>query len=212
MIYTIEQIKYDLEVLSEKQFYTKYMIRSDNWYFENYLGKNPKDAVRLSDDYRLIVSESLGVSYNSVMMVGSGKIGYSLSPPNLEHPEISKTFLPFNDDEKIRKISDIDIAIISSDIFSHYWKKFRNSFKPQYKNLYAHLYQEIYRGYINERNIQDVDGCRKEWNETAVQSKKKLHGELYFRHEVSYRIYRSWEDFEEYNIQNIKKLQREVRR
>ena len=209
MIYSLEDIKTDLKNLSEKQFYTKHIIRSDNWYSEEYLGKNPDEVIHLIDDYRLIVSESFGVSFNSVMMVGSGKLGFSMSPPDAEHPEESKMFLPFNDDEKVRKISDLDIAIISSEIFHEYWKMFRNSYKTRFQSTYVHLYNELYRGYINERNIMAVDGCRKQWNETAAISKKKLRSDLYFRHEISYRIYRNWEDFEDYNIQNIRKIKRE---
>ena len=206
MIYSLENIKSDINSLTEKQFYTKHVIRSDNWYFEEYLGKDSKEVMHLIDDYILIVSECFGVSFNSVMMVGSGKLGYSMSPPNIDYPEKSKTFLPFNDDEKIRKISDLDIAIISSDIFHEYWKKFRNSYKTKFQNTYLHLYNELYRGYINERNILEVDGCRKEWNKVARLSKKKLRYDLYFKHDISYRIYRNWEDFEEYNIQNIRKI------
>lgn len=209
MIYTLKQIQDDLKKLSEKQFYTKHIIRSDNWYFENYLKKSSDEVIHLIDDYRLIVSESFGVSFNSVMMVGSGKLGFSMSPPNMDAPERSKMFLPFNDDEKIRKISDLDIAIISSDIFHEYWKKFRNSYKARYRATYLHLYNELYRGYINERNIIEVDECRKQWNKTAAVSKRRLKSDLYFKHEISYRIYRNWEDFEDYNIQNIKKIKQE---
>lgn len=208
MIYTLDEIKNDLRELTEKQFYTKHIIRSDNWYLQKYLEKEPDEVIRLLDDYRLIISESMGVSFNSVMMVGSGKIGYSLSPPDTTHPEKSKLFQPFNDDESVRKISDLDIAIISNDIFYEYWKLFRKSFKMKYITTYSHLYQELYRGYINERNILEVEGCRKEWNKTAALSKKRIHEELYFQHDISYRIYRSWEDFEDYNIQNIEKLKR----
>lgn len=210
MVFPLEKIKNDLKELPEKKFYTEYIIRSDNWYFEKYLKKTPNEVIHLSDDYRLIISESLGVSFNAVMMVGSGKLGYSMSPPDLAQPRKSKLFLPFNDDEKVRKISDIDIAIVSNDIFQHYWTLFRKSYRPKHQNTYLHLYQELYRGYINERNIMEVDGCRKEWNETASISKNKLHTDLFFKQDISFRIYRSWEDFEDYNIQNIKKIKREV--
>ena len=128
MIYTLDQIQDDLRKLSEKQFYTKYIIRSDNWYFEGYLKKSADEVIRLIDDYRLIVSESFGISFNSVLMVGSGKLGFSMSPPDVQNPSKSKLFLPFNDNEKIRKVSDLDIAIISGDIFHEYWKRFRNSY------------------------------------------------------------------------------------
>ena len=50
MVYSLEDIKTDLKNLSEKQFYTKHIIRSDNWYFEEYLGKNPDEVIHLIDD------------------------------------------------------------------------------------------------------------------------------------------------------------------
>lgn len=208
MSYTLEEIKRDIAEKSAKEFYTKHIIRSDNWYFENCLNKSPEEIIKVSDDYRLIISENMNVSFNCVMMVGSGKIGYSLSPPSNEPDAESKLFMPFNDDEKVRKVSDLDIAIISSDIFHHYWYLFRHSFKLEYTSTYKYIYQGLYRGYIDERNIMTVNGCRKEWNETAYVSKKRLHNELFFRHDISYRIYRNWEDFEDYNIQNIEKIKR----
>lgn len=210
MLYSLEEIKSDLHSLSEKEFYTKHIVRSDNWYFEEFMKKSPDEVRRISDDYRLVVSEKLGVSFNSVMMVGSGKIGFSLSPESTDIHKESKLFLPFCLDGKDRKISDIDIAIISSDIFHHYWHKFRHSYKAKYENTYLHIFRGLYRGYIDERNIIEIDGCRKEWNETANISKNILHSELYFKHEIAYRIYRSWEDFEDYNIQNICKIKRSL--
>ena len=75
MSHTLDEIKQDLKFKNEKEFYTKHIIRSDNWYFEQYMGKEPDEVLKISDDYRLIISENLQVSFNSVMMVGSGKIG-----------------------------------------------------------------------------------------------------------------------------------------
>ena len=77
MVYTLEEIKSDLYELTEKQFYTKHILRSDNWYLEEYLEKKPDEVIHLLDDYRLIISEIMKVSLNSIMMVGSGKLGYS---------------------------------------------------------------------------------------------------------------------------------------
>ena len=164
MSFDIEEIKANLEKQTEKQFYTEYIIKSPNWYFENELGNSLEESIRVSDDVKLIISENFKISFNSVMMVGSGKIGYSLSP--------KKLFQPFNNDEKVRKVSDLDFAIISSELFNEYWMKFRKSFKYQYRDTYLHIYQDLYRGYINERNIVTVDGCRRDWNELVSSSKK----------------------------------------
>lgn len=202
MSFSLETIKNDILTQTDKQFYTKHIVRSDNWYFENVLGSSPEDQIRLADDAKLIISDCFGVSFNSIMMVGSGKIGYSLSPSE------SKLFKPFNTDEKVRNLSDLDFAIISNDIFVEYWKNFRHSFEYRYTNTYKHIYQDLYRGYISERNILEVEGCRKIWKPIADLSKKRLYEQMYIKSEISYRIYRSWEDFEDYNLQSINKIKR----
>lgn len=202
MSFDIEEIKANLEKQTEKQFYTEYIIKSPNWYFENELGNSLEESIRVSDDVKLIISENFKISFNSVMMVGSGKIGYSLSP--------KKLFQPFNNDEKVRKVSDLDFAIISSELFNEYWMKFRKSFKYQYRDTYLHIYQDLYRGYINERNIVTADGCRRDWNELVSSSKKELLTNFFIKNEISFRVYRSWEDFEDYNMQNIKDIKRSL--
>lgn len=129
MAYSLDEIKDDLQGKSAKEFYTKHIIRSENWYFENILGSRPEDQIILSDDAKLIISENFGISFNSVMMVGSGKLGYSLSP--------TKLLKPFNMDEKIRGLSDLDFAIISNDLFSIYWHLFRISYQRRYEDTYS---------------------------------------------------------------------------
>lgn len=51
-----------------------------------------------------------------------------------------------------------------------------------------------------------IDACRKQWQEISKKASKNLQQNLYFKHEINYRIYRSWEDFEEYNLQSISNL------
>ena len=110
MIYTLEEIKQDLHTLNTKQFYKRYIVKSDNWYFRNVLGIPESSVIDVVDEFRDIVSSNIGVSFNSVMMVGSGKIGYSLSP--------TKKFKKFEIDEESKNKSDIDIAIISEEILN----------------------------------------------------------------------------------------------
>lgn len=202
MIYTLDDIKRDLSMLDTKEFYKQYIVKSDNWYFRNVLEVAENAIIDTIDDFRDIVSSNMGVSFNSVMMVGSGKIGYSLSP--------TKKFKQFELNEESKNKSDIDIAIISSDIFEYYWKLFRQSYSVQNNYLYKYISREIYRGYINERNLREIDACRKEWVCRANKCNRMLKNNLFLRHEITYRIYRSWEDFEEYNLTSIKLIQNEV--
>ena len=102
MVYTEENIKEDLLNCSVKEFYMKYLLRADNWYFEKVLGINEKDIIHAVDDFKMLVSDAMGIGFNNVVMVGSAKTGYSLSP---------KKFLKsFSDEEECR--SDIDIAVV----------------------------------------------------------------------------------------------------
>ncbi len=197
---SLDIIKNDIQNLDCRQFYLQHIVRSDNWYFENILDYPPSEISHISDDFKMTISESMGISFNSIMIVGSGKIGYSLSPTE-------KMFAPFCEkEENGRKVSDIDVAIISSDLYLKFWNLFRKSYSSKYSSTYKKIYNEIYRGYINEKNIQDIDECRREWLKISSTSKKTLADKLFIQHEITYRIYRSWEDFEEYNLKNIEKI------
>lgn len=199
MAYTIEEIKKDIKILSAKEFYIKHLLRSDNWYFETKLGKSKEESIKKSDDFKSVVSQTLEISFNNIAIVGSCKTGCSLTPVSEQR---SKLFRGFNDE------SDIDIAIVSEKLFIKYWDLFRHSYSEVNKRHYRHISRGIYRGYINEKYLFIIDGCRKEWNEKASNSKKLLRSELYIQPEITYRLYRSWEDFEEYHIQSINEIKR----
>lgn len=199
MAYTLEEIIRDLRELDARQIYLKYIVRSENWYFENIL-ELPSD--KAMDEFKIIVADMLGVSYNSVLMVGSGKTGYSFSP--------DKKLKKFNVEPHGDNKSDIDIAIISSTIFEELWRAFREGYNVKNDYHYAYISRGIYRGYIDERNINTIAPCRKLWSSRRVAATKKLQQNMYFKHEIKYRIYRSWEDFEEYTLGSISQLKNEV--
>ena len=182
----------------------KHIVRSDNWYFENILNIPQNKIIKAVDDFKIIVSEAMGVSYNSIMMVGSGKTGYSLSP--------YKCLKAFTVEPDAENKSDIDIAIISYSIFDKLWKEFRKAYDITNKRHYGYISREIYRGYINDRNINLVEPCRLFWKDMSIEATRKLKQNMYFKHEISYRVYRSWEDFEEYNLESIKILKEEVKK
>lgn len=206
MIHSIEEIKEDLIKMTDNEFYEKYIVRSDNWYFEKYLGIPPKDLIKVNDDYRLIISKCFNVSINSIMMVGSGKTGFSFSPPNPSR-ERNKTLQPFEEKERTRKESDIDIAIISNDYFHRMWNAIRKTkYNGFLEETYKHVSREIFRGFISERNITEFFESRRIWEEASIKAKRTLMEELYLKHSISFRIYRNENDFKEYNLQGIAQL------
>ena len=71
------------------------------------------------DRFKEIVSDCFEVSFHSAQIVGSAKLGMSLSP--------QKPFRHFveNASDSNQKESDIDIAIISNSLFGEIWYKIR---------------------------------------------------------------------------------------
>lgn len=167
MTYSLDEIKRDFLTADIRQIYLKYIVRSENWYFENVLGCQQDQLIKMSDDFRLIVSESLGISFNNVLIVGSSKTGFSFSPGD-------KCLAPFSVSGEERPESDIDVAIISPELYLKFWMLFRKNYTLKNKAKYPPIYTEIYRGFINEKRISDIAGCRKEWVEISSTSKRKI--------------------------------------
>ena len=202
MACNLEILQSDLRNLSPREFYIKHLRRTEVWYFEKILQIPPEQRASFFDDFKLIISDSLKIDISNIALVGSAKIGYSLSP--------TKLFSEFNNDSSIRKVSDIDVAIISPDLFDNYWNLLRNSYRPIYQSHYSaeNIPTNIYRGFINEKFLQEIEGCRKKWKNFSDISKKLLHANLYIQHEVTYRLYRDWKDLEDYQVSSIYKIKK----
>lgn len=199
MDFAIETIKRDLKDLHEKEFLVKYLLKSDNWYFSEYQNKPELDAVVQMDILKEILNKHIGVAFHNVLMVGSSKIGCSLSP--------DKEFKKFDEGDSD---SDIDIAIISSRLFEYLWSRIRTEYRIKYIHQYDLMTSSIFRGFINEKNFKNIDEVRSNWNAQIDNVNKDIQKNLSIYHQVNYRIYRSWEDLEDYHISGIKKLKQKI--
>lgn len=59
MIYTEDDIKKDLLKTNVKEFYMKYLLRADNWYFERILNIDEKDIIHAVDDFKMLGEDGL---------------------------------------------------------------------------------------------------------------------------------------------------------
>ena len=95
----LDEFKSDLNKLSSLKMMRKYIL-SDVCHVLN------KDQhFRLKDE----ICEHFAVDFNNVILVGSGKLGFSI--------KAEKRFKSFGDD------SDIDIAVVSEDLFQKVWEE-----------------------------------------------------------------------------------------
>lgn len=194
-------LKSDLLLLNPKEFYLKYIVKSYNWYFSDYLQVPQNQLVDKMDSFKEIVSSYFGVTFHSLQIVGSAKTGYSLSP--------RKVLRPFHDEIPGEPSSDIDIAVISEKLFQRFWDKLRKV-KGIWKDrvYYNHLTESIFRGYINEKDLLKIEGPREELEAIISPANMALQDKLGFIHPITYRLYRSWDDLEEYQIIGIAKAKR----
>lgn len=197
----IETIQKDLMELEPKDFYFKYIVKSSNWYFSDYLGYSERELMEKMDSFKEIVSKRLGVNFHNVQIVGSAKVGFSLSP--------TKLFTPFHEEAPDKAASDIDIAIISDKLFHYYWDRLRTSKRTYYlQEYYGRLAKSIFKGFINDKELTKIKGISEEWEDQIRPVNISLQDDLGFIHPISYRVYRSWEDLEEYQINSIRKAKR----
>lgn len=198
---TQEALRSDLLTLDPYAFYLKHIVKSRNWYFSDYLCFPADEIVDRMDYFKEIVSSQLNISFHSLQIVGSAKTGYSISP--------NKLLRPFHNEVPGTPPSDIDIAVISDKLFHHFWAESREVRGLWYKRaFFIHLTESIYRGYINEKDLIEIPGPDKEWENLVRPINVKLQDSLGFVHPITYRVYRSWDDLQDYQISGIAKVKR----
>ena len=192
MDFSVNTIKNDIKILSGKDFLMKYLLKSPNWYFSEYQRMNANEAIEQMEKLKAILNSKIGVAFHNVLMVGSGKIGCSLSP--------NKKFRNFNED------SDIDIAIVSLKLFYELWEKIRTASANEHIPRYTSIASSIFRGFINEKDFSSIDFARQFWNNKIADLNRCINEDVNIYHTINYRIYRSWEDLEDYHIKGINTL------
>lgn len=195
----LAEIKKDLSSMNAQDFYVKHILKSKNWYFSTFQKFSGTDLVDKIDEFREIVSKHFKVNFYSVKMVGSAKVGYSLSP--------LKGFCKFHDETSGKDPSDIDVAIVSDKLYHYYWDKLRIEY---YQNEYfketdsfKDAAKSLFKGYLNDEDLRKVDSIRSEWNNIVGPINKELQARLFIQHPITYRLYRDWDDLQQYQINGI---------
>lgn len=203
-MYDSEILKKDLLTLSPNDFYMRHILKSRNWYFSEYLHIPDNEIIDKIDLFKEIVSSIFDISFHSVQIVGSAKVGYSLSE--------KKILKPFHEETADSESSDIDVAIVSERLFSKIWDQLRD-IKDVYLNglYYKNLSKSIYKGFINEKDLLRFEEMKKLWSGIIDSSNIKLQDELSFVHPISYRIYRYWDDLEDYQVYGISKASKKLK-
>lgn len=180
-------------------FVQKYLIENETFFFNE---PNNRDEFEFKKD----IASLLDVHIRDIVIVGSGKLGFSIKPekdvPGLYlFKEFDYDFNLSAENEK----SDLDIAIISSNLFD---KEIKNLYN--YTNFYdkSYLWKErtdlakyVLKGRLATRFLPVSFQLTEEIKNT--QEKYQMQ----FGRTVNLEIYKSWHFFETYHQENIKNIQ-----
>lgn len=163
---------------------TPYMIRKYTTFGEAFIVERDKYF-----DLRSDISDHFLIHPSEVLMVGSGKLGFSIKP--------SKRYIPFGEE------SDIDMAIVSPDLFDRVWKQ---SLEYSLSGaLWGRESSDIFKKYLFRGWIRpDKLPVTPEFKETQdwweyFNLLTNLHGIA----KITGGLYRSWYHFELYQSRAI---------
>jgi hypothetical protein len=170
----------------------KYIIENETFFFK---------SIRQEDEYdfKKDIANILGVHIRDIVIVGSGKLGFSLKPDDTESGLY--LFKPF--DSNVEKKSDLDIGVISSELFD---KEMRNlyDFMGFHKSIWdtrSSFAKYTLKGRIAIRFLPNDFKLTDEIKRTVEKYKME------FGREINIEIYKSWYYFETYHQENIRNIQ-----
>lgn len=143
-----------------------------------------------------IIAKHFGIHPNEVLIVGSGKLGFSIAP--------QKLWKPFDIN------SDIDIAIISPKIFEKYWTILRDiDIDTLPRNVkqdedYQEFLLYLFKGWLRPDKFNSKHKISNEWFK-FFKSLKSIVSENK-EHDVNAGIYKNFDAFEYYHCKNINRL------
>jgi hypothetical protein len=177
----------------------KYIIDGPSFFFDN---------IQIDEEFEFKrdLAESLDVHIRDIVIVGSGKLGFSIKP-DADVPKLyryKKFDFDFEIDEKKGK-SDLDVAIVSGDLFDKQLIKIH-----QYTNGYSNenfkgSMKNSFSGYILKGWLRP-DLFPKDYiismEIKSVQDKYRMK----YGRDINIGLYKSWYFFENYHQENIRKI------
>lgn len=144
-------------------------------------------------DFRVSVANAVNTNPNNVAIIGSAKYGFSMSP--------SKAMRPFG--EK----SDVDVVIVSQELFETVWADIRTAIYNGYSHLKnMHSNQIILRFVVLESEQRYSTSYLRNTAKIVESLAGKLNLETRIQRPFKFRIYGSWSDVELYHSDGVSKL------
>ena len=156
----------------------------------------PEDAQGTYHRFKVRVSDLLGIQLQNVAIVGSAKMGFSLSPAN--------PYKPFHDK------SDLDLVLVSPDLFRELWKSYYDYINSSTGKRYADVAKNIFKHFVSIK-AEDVTGDQLKYFEGWIAKVDKLRLALQLDFvlpmEINYRVYEDWSFVKSYHLSGLNQLE-----
>jgi hypothetical protein len=141
---------------------------------------------------KIDVSSHFKVPKNQVIVVGSAKLGFSLSP--------KKRYRRFNDS------SDIDVVIVSSELFDSIWKSVYNLVQEKvYWETFESFKEYLFIGWIRP-DLLPPSNQFKLANDWWEYFRQLTSSGLFGNYKINGALYKDWEFLEGYHLNNIENI------
>lgn len=150
-------------------------------------------------DFKIAVADVLKVSVKNVAIVGSAKMGYSLTP--------GKNFSAFHTE------SDLDLVVVSVEHFDSLWRQYYEYVRSSTGASYAAVAKNIFKHFLSIK-AESVSSTELEYLEDWItlvgQLKKQLELQFKLSVPINYRVYEDWVYVDNYHLDGLETLRRAV--
>jgi hypothetical protein len=191
-----DELKKELKGANADEFCRDVLFSPNSWLFDE---AEDESLSGTYNDFRSAISVATGVPEGEIRLVGSSRFGISMSP----RPE--KLFREFDDS------SDLDVVIVSEELFSEIWGEFLNAYYGGYGWIKNRHGGDVFRKFIyllgSERYKTDYlrDTARK-----LDGMKRQVLLRTGLTRDLKYRIYDSWNSAVDYHAHGVMKLQKVI--
>ncbi|WP_418162711.1 hypothetical protein [Pantoea vagans] len=189
-----QSFKDALRKCESKYVYNKFLLGHEVWFFKT--KRKLKDHADVYHGLKMTMADKLGLHINNIAIVGSAKLGFSITP------NAAKMFRDFSDE------SDIDIVVVSQELFRKSWSTFLEVKTKSHLRNYDRISSEVFRRFVTLKNVDYKYKFFQEWSSKMDPCKRDLQALYSIPADVNYRIYESWEDVERYHLEGLDKLKK----
>ncbi|QGY79304.1 hypothetical protein [Sphingorhabdus lacus] len=191
-----EEFRALIAACDPEKFCEEQLFQKKSWLFED---SGLDEISSTYEEFRQAIGVATGVDPADIRLVGSSRFGFSMNP------KPAKRFRPFNDE------SDLDVLIVSEQLFSEIWAQFRHAYYNGYAWVKERHGGDIFRRFLY---LLREDRYNTSYLRQAAKRMDEMTKEVLLQTGISrtlkYRIYANWTDAVSYHAHGIRKLQRDL--